>query len=335
MCKPDNSTIAMNTTNGGGVIIEDMKKMDDEQPTYKWVKVWLKIFYSIPPMVVPIINLSYSFSFVTALFLLASRNIGEYIMVNTFNWPGPGDEDYEATMWGRGSVSSIVHSTLLCIGLVIAFRTQKYSPSAHLSIAPQWWQNFVDSLLQFCTGYMIYDGIFNIILLRWDYGDLYPRRINFDDCLFLAHHLITSWYMSSTRIIKAGHMSAMACMFLGELSNPIHNMYMMSEHAQTVSCCNGPVGQAMHYWIEVAFAFTYNFLRVVVGPVAMIHLSYDVALSKQGRTNIPLGLRITWTAMVWIVIIGSMPWITKCNTVIFSFLHDMNILSKDDTSAEL
>ena len=326
MCKSDG-----NTTNTASASNSPADELDKQNV---FVKIFMKLYYATPPMVVPVINLSYSFSLVSAVFLLICRTIGEYIMVNVFNWP----EGHEKTIESRSAISSICHSTILCTGLILAFTSYRpYSPSAKFSISPKWWQDYVDCLLQFCTGYMLYDALFNILLLRWDImnGDLYPKYITFDDMLFLVHHIITTWYMSSTRIIQAGHMSAMCCMLLGELSNPLHNMYMMADNAITLDCCNGPIGQQMHYVIEISFAVVYNILRVIIGPIAMIHLSYDILCTTQGKTNIPLGLRITWTCMVWIVIFGSFSWIMKCNDIILKFVHEQVLNEPSVNAAEL
>ena len=103
-------------------------------------------------------------------------------------------------------------SPVICIGLIVAFSTQKYSPIAKFDEAPTWWREFADALLQFCTGYMVYDSLVNSCWLRWD-GERF--QLSDDDYLFLAHHFMTSFYMTSTRIIQAGHMSAIICMLLG------------------------------------------------------------------------------------------------------------------------
>jgi hypothetical protein len=280
------------------------------------VQSWLNVYHVLPKIYVPGTNLSISITLFGAMGLFTIRSIVQRILPLVFGWPSSNEVP---TIEGASSFAAIVHSTILCTGLILAFSTHKYSPSERLDVAPLWWQELVDSLLQFCTGYMLYDGFFNVLVLRWTWGDLTPT-FAFDDYLFLGHHMVTAWYMSSTRVIRAGHQSAMICMLLGELSNPLHNSYMMADVAMTLDCCNGPVGQQMHAVIEVLFAAVYNFIRVLVAPIFFVHLTYDICCTQQAKDNIPLGLRITWTVMVWAVVFGSFSWILKCHGILEKFV---------------
>lgn len=113
------------------------------------------------------------------------------------------DADFAAA-----SVAGVVHSSLLCPGLIAAFWSHSYNPSEHMSKAPhRWWQQSVDALLQFCTGYMIYDAIF-IVMMRTDLSLSWVPAFEPDDYLFLMHHMMTATYMTQARIYQAGHMSA-------------------------------------------------------------------------------------------------------------------------------
>jgi hypothetical protein len=121
-------------------------------------------------------------------------------MISVFGWPdtsGSSSENYPTTLESSGSAASIVHSSLLCPGLIVAFLSyhHKYSPSAKLfntndTNVNYWRQEFVDALLQFCTGYMIYDFLF-IILLRLDPTTSMIPNFRPDDYLFMGHHIAT------------------------------------------------------------------------------------------------------------------------------------------------
>jgi hypothetical protein len=206
---------------------------------------------------------------------------------------------------------------------------------------PQWWKDYADALVQFCTGYMLYDAVVNIICLRLpdnalslllDKKQIPIPTFTDDDILFLAHHMMTSFYMTSSRLIGAGQQSAMICMLLGELSNPLHNSYMIGELAMTVECCNGPFTQTLHYWISFVFAIVYNTLRVVVGPMMFAHVSYALIFTKDGRTNIrPIILNVLWNIMIWGVVFGSSSWIIKCHEIIVSTLSDLGLITGRDS----
>jgi hypothetical protein len=203
---------------------------------------------------------------------------------------------------------------------MVAFATQTCQPAARMGEAPLWWQKFADSLLQFCTGYMVYDALVNILYLRYD-PSLHSIVLNDDDKLFLVHHIMTSTYMTSARIIQAGHMSAMICMLLGELTNPLHNLYMMGEVAMKLDCCNGLTAQRFHAAISIAFAAMYNLFRAVLAPPVFAWVSYCLIVSKQGRTNIPLSLNLLWNFMIWAVVFGSSSWIVKCHGILVDFMQ--------------
>jgi hypothetical protein len=292
------------------------KKGSDEGggPIPRVAQIWRNVYHAVPKVNFPFTNLPMSFSLASAAFLFTLRMATEPLLTSVFHWP----EGATPTKEAAASMVSICHSSLLCLGLIVSFQTQTYRPSQKLVEAPLWWQEFVDALIQFCTGYMIYDAIYNVILLRWSPGDLLPT-FGPDDYLFLGHHIVTSTYMISTRVIKAGHMSAMMCMLLGELTNPLHNMYMISNVALTLDCCNGDLSQQLFAIISVSFAAMYFFFRVLFAPFFFLHITYDLLITKQGRTNIPLTLNIFWNLMIWAVVFGSISWIQKCLGILVDF----------------
>jgi hypothetical protein len=254
----------------------------------------------------------------SAMFLTSIRFLAEYMLVTTFGWP----EGDTLTKEAAASCGSICHSTLLCIGLIVAFQTQpRFDPAARMDEFPQWWQRFADALLQFCTGYMVYDALINIMFLRWDRQQPWALPVlNEDDKLFLVHHIMTSTYMTSSRVIGAGHISAMICMLLGELTNPLHNLFLMGEVAMKLECCNGPLARKSHAIISVAFAAMYSLFRAILAPPTFAVVSYCLILTTRGRNNIPIVINLLWNLMIWAVVFGSFSWIQKCNGILLDFI---------------
>ena len=163
-------------------------------------------------------------------------------------------------------------------------------------------------MLQFCTGYMVYDAVFSLLL---------PNNfvLQDDDVMFMGHHIVTALYMTSTRIVGAGHQSAMICMFLGEATNPFHNMFYFLQEAMKLDCCNGPLAQMTEYVNTFLFASSYAVVRAVGAPlVLMFYTCYD--LLANGRKDIPLLLMILWCILIWGVALGSIPWIEECWTIL-------------------
>jgi len=295
-----------------------MCKETSEQSDIPWlVQPWLKVYNGIPDFRFPGTQLSISFMLISSLFLLNVRVAAEQVLIHVFHWPATSS-DYILTTEAAASVGSITHSTILCPVLYLALRMLPYRPSAKLEDAPKWYQQLVDAMLQFCTGYMVYDTIVNIVYLRWQGMTQFPS-FTMDDYLFLGHHFVTAMYMTQARVIKAGHQSAMMCMLLGELTNPFHNSYFIAERAVKLNCCNGPRMQSFFTFISIAFAATYNLMRVIVAPIILGYTSYDLAFTEQGRKNIPFSLRIFWNVMIWGVIFGSSACIIMCHGILVNF----------------
>lgn len=278
---------------------------------------YLKVYNALPTINVPFTKFNVSFSLLSAVFLTCIRFTAESVLVSKFGWP----EGATPTMEASASCASVCHSTILCTGLIVAFLTQKYDVAAKIQdqgIDKKWWPEFADALLQFCTGYMVYDTVINILWLRWN-SELQTFEFGIDDYLFLGHHMVTTTYMSSCRVIGAGYMSAMICMLLGEITNPLQNMYMIAEVAVKLDCCNGPLMQQFYSFITVAFAAAYFSVRVVIAPPFFAMITYVLLLTKRGRTNVPLGLNIFWNLLIWGVVFGSTSWIVKCYNILAEF----------------
>lgn len=320
---------------GGTKAASSQAQQEAQIPTV--AKAWLSIYHAIPKLHVPYGDLDFSFALFSALMLSCVRFLAEYVLIQSFGWPTAEEGSLlngtTATKEAAACCASICHSSLLCVGLIVAFATQRCDPISKRTDHPQWWQDFADALLQFCTGYMVYDAVINIVLLRWDPQTHMLPIFNDDDKLFLVHHVMTSFYMTSARAVGAGHMSAMMCMLLGEMTNPLHNLYMLGEVAMTQECCNGQAAQRRHAIISVAFAAMYNLFRAVFSPTAMVFVTYRLLLTKRGRTNVPLPLNIVWNLMIWAVIFGSFSWMVKCQGILNDFymttFSGANVSSKE------
>lgn len=303
MCKESSTATTINT---------NMQDDDDDYYYYKdeknfpiLGKVWLRVYRSIVHVIPPMMNLDFSFAIAAAIFLIAVRVVVTYMLQAYAGFPMNDPASFEVS----GNAAAAAHSMLLVPALIVGFMTHKYSPSEHLSLAPSHWQEFVDALLQFCTGYMIYDAIFTVIL-RWDPALSWIPAFQFDDYLFLIHHLMTSSYMTMARYYKAGHMSAMMCMLLGEASNPFSNAHFAIQRTMALGdCCNGPVLQSAKVYVEFAFALVYASLRTTIGPIIFAPMSWNLLFSKEAKQNLPLAVRSLWVFMIVAVVLGSYFWV--------------------------
>jgi TLC domain len=261
---------------------------------------------------VTVVGLDVSLTIASSLFLGCVRFFAEYvIMIPIFHWPRNSMD----TKLSAASVTSITHSVVLVSTLYVLLTNAKpsYNPSGRMADeeAGPWWNDTVGAILQFCTGYMIYDAVLNIIWIKLAVPG--SGGISSEDLLFLGHHIVTTLYMSSTRWIQAGHQSAMMCMFLGELTNPLHNSYYIGQFAQKHDCCNGKVSQQMFTTIEFSFGLFYSLMRGIIAPVVFIHMTYNlITIGLFKVKEIPNWLIPLWIILIWGVEIGSIPWILEC-----------------------
>lgn len=290
--------------------------MSDNTPIPAVANFYVKLYHALPRVNVPFTSLNISFSLLGAFFLTIVRFSSENLLTNSFGWP----EDSKPTHEAAACLTSICHSTILCSGLIVAFMHEKYDVAAKIKdqgASKKWWPHLADALLQFCTGYMIYDTCVGIMWLRWN-SELGTIELTEDDKLYLVHHMMTTFYMTSCRIVGAGYMSAMICMLTGEITNPPMNFYLMFSLAMKLECCNGPLAQQFHYWNSIVFAASYFLVRVVIGPVFFACCTY-VLCTKRGRTNIPFALSIVWILLIWGVVFGSTSWVVRSYQMLADF----------------
>lgn len=273
------------------------------------------VFKSVPEFNIPGTSLPVSFVLVSTMFFISIRILGNKFLETALGWP----ENSVVTDRAASSIPSVVHSTLLCPGLILVLMARKYTPTEHISKGSEAWQDVVNALLQFCTGYMVNDTIFLVYRAQQASGTWIPT-VEFGDQLFLVHHFMTTLYMTQARSYKAGHMSAMMCMVLGELSNPFHNLYFIFGIASGLECCYGPMAQSINYYLPAVFASIYVLLRVVAAPPVMLYTTYDLLTNEEGKENLPLAIRFFWVFMIWAVIFGSIPEIMTCKGILEEFM---------------
>lgn len=288
--------------------VPSIQKMGD-LPLYG--KIIVALSRALPQYNFPYTRLPISFVVASAGFLVSIRIFANKILESFFGWPLGG----AVTDRAASSIPAIVKSTLLCPGLISAFMIQSYNPTEHISDASDEWQEFVNALLQFCTGYMLNDTLFLVYRAQQVAGSIIPK-FEFSDILLLGHHAMTSIYMTQARVYEAGHMSAMMCMLLGELSNPLHNIYFIANIASGLECCKGPKLQLAQAVAPKMFAAVYVFLRVIVGPPVMLYTTWDLVASEQGKENLPFAIRLFWAFMIWAVMVGSIPEVMMCKRIL-------------------
>jgi hypothetical protein len=282
---------------------------------------WGSLMNGLPQITIG--GLNFSVTAFTILFLTAVRLSAEYVMITYFGWPA----DNLLTKDAAASISAIVHSFQLVPGLWQCFMSQPYVPSERMDKAPIWWQDAATALIQFCTGYMIYDASFNIFWTKRATG------VPSEDYVFLAHHVVTILYMTSTRIVGAGHQSAMMCMFLGECTNPLHNAFYMMEKALQLDCCNGPLAQQMFSVIQIAFSIVYLTVRGPIAPTLFLPMTWD--LWAHGRKHIPVWIISVWSLLIWGVLFGSIPWTVECWDVLKKYAEEAGLIATEVVDKEL
>jgi len=284
------------------------------------LRMWATIYRATPQLVkIPFTQVDITFSLLSFLFLHIIRVITTPIMVNTYGWPA----NHKLTNEAVASVVSMFHAALLVPSLYVCLRTQPYRPSAKFSESPSWWNDAAKALILLCNGYMIQDTLFGVFLANYTPG--HGIKITSDQIPFIAHHVITVSYMLSTIVVEAGHISAMILMFLGEFTNPMFNSYLMAVSTVNLDFCCG-MSEALFQPIAAINAFFYILFRAIISPPFILHLGYDLILTKEGRKNLPLPLSIYFFTCGLIVLYGSVPWIADAWGLLKDTFHGKSIL---------
>mmetsp|Transcript_3227 Transcript_3227/g.6127 ORF Transcript_3227/g.6127 Transcript_3227/m.6127 type:complete len:292 (+) Transcript_3227:84-959(+) len=275
------------------------------------IKLYRAVFlYSSPKDPVP---LAYAQVLFSIAFLTAFRYFWMYCVLTPNGWDASAPVPLAKTRESIGGLVACTHSSLLLmplLGLLLSHPTKK--PSASMSSSPPFWNYHSSTLISFTTGYMLQDAFW---ILRYSFTPS-GFSVSANDTTFLLHHLATTLYMVSSRVRGAGHYSAMILMWLGEVTNPVHNIYLILEHA--VAKYPGERVDLAFWYASKAFAVSYGFLRIVVGPVAGIWIAYDLLLTSEGRKRVGLTLGVVWTVLIEEVLRGSFVYALEVAAVAWS-----------------
>lgn len=278
------------------------------------LKPWVYLYESTPTGNLPFTKTSITFSFLSFTFLLVCKLLIRQFVIS-MDWPDDDDTNEVCNL-----MTSIVHSLILCPPLLVLLVTQPFVPSASMDKAPDWWQSSAHGLLEFCTGYMVYDGLYNFVYLKYIKGGI---PLSTEDWCFLGHHLATSCYMTFTRINGAGHLSAMVIMFWGEISNPAQNLRSICIRTLEMGdCCSTKFVQDTFYpIINVIYALMYSIIRVGLNPYLNLRITYDFLFTSEGRERIPIAASLILLFMLWGITLGSIPWCLEAVDIVKIFVE--------------
>mmetsp|Transcript_10836 Transcript_10836/g.16703 ORF Transcript_10836/g.16703 Transcript_10836/m.16703 type:complete len:332 (-) Transcript_10836:82-1077(-) len=287
--------------------------IDDNIPSI--LLPWVKLNDALPKHYVPLTKLDLDFILLSCLFFTL-LDFGSAEVLQLMGWPS----DKKETRAAAGSLTTIFHSTTLVLSLGACLWSQRHvPPSAKMNAHPKWCQKATTSLIQYCTGYMIYDSLIQFGWDRWVPG--VGVVLSGGDKLFLGHHVATSFYMLSALVSEAGHVSALLLMFVGESTAPVHNCFRISRLVSSMEDFGGQVSESVHQFVALAWAVKYSLVRTFVGPACGIYITYDLLFTKSGRANVPLVLSSCWLFLCWGVMIGSIPWIIDALKIVIAHLH--------------
>ena len=258
------------------------------------IRPWVSLYRATPKIFIPGTDVDIAFSLRCAIFFTILRLSFRHALY-WFGWPVGSSDTYFVT----GCMVSICHSSIMLPGLAAILRSQKYVPSGKLDPSPQWYKDATNALMEFCTGYMIYDSILGYVVETWQPG--VGPALSEDGWLFIGHHILTTLYMSSARYFRAGHMSAMMLMFNGEFSAPIMNAHFILKKSLGQECCKSLAWlPALFAYNEQLFSVVYLVCRTAVSLTMIGHVSFDLLFTKRGRRDVPLWLSISWMPMCWV-----------------------------------
>lgn len=298
-------------------------KANNDEAIPPLVKCYLRLYKAVPTVYFPGTKLDIGFM----IFWMISFSIIRCIAVPVFliaGWPQDKVPTFDAA---ASFVGGYFHAPQVVALTFLLTTTQKpFNPSAVANDAPRWWQDATDAALQLCSAFMVYDFFF----LVW------TRRVpgqgivlDSEAVLFMAHHFMTFFYMTTSRICGAGQCSALTCIFLGEFTNTPFNTYFIYDLAKRVGLTFSPFYAQFGMPVEVFTAALYLLLRVVLCPVILTYVSYNLMLDKSIRAYVPLVLRLIWVALIYGVLIGSI----NQNITFYNLLKDY--MTDDITNQEL
>jgi len=276
---------------------DDKKQLNCNLETIPFsLKPWVSLRKSLPD--VRLCGLNVSVTLFSIAFLFCVRQLA-FILFEVNGWPQGTKENY----FHVACICAMGHSTPMILALFQCLLDQPYIPTMKLVESPLYWQLAADSLLQYCTGYMIQDSFFTFYR-AWVFGEFEPS-----DILFLGHHFATVSYMTQCRWIGAGYISTMSCILIGEISNPVMMVWYITKDAVESTCCNSPRVATIFRASELVYAFVYLIARAIFMPGSALQHFYTFFLS--GQKNISMFLCVYWYIAILAVQFGSLDYIVE------------------------
>lgn len=260
------------------------------------LRFWGAYYNSVPKIYLPGTKFDIAFTVVNSVFIFGMRLLFDFFYQGHLKW----DSNNKRTTDCAACSASVIFSVLLCTGLASALHCNRpFLPTAKMSDAPKWWRDVADAFLQLCTAYMFYDVIGMLMDNNW--------TIHPEDWAFVGHHVVTAIMMTQCRVLGVGHMSSMALMLTGESTNPFQNAMYICRYAIQIEPV-GTVWHVVHPYSELIYAALYSVMRLVVGPLQVIHITYHLLFTKLGKERVSLLTSCFWVFIIWGIILGSLPW---------------------------
>mmetsp|Transcript_46481 Transcript_46481/g.149120 ORF Transcript_46481/g.149120 Transcript_46481/m.149120 type:complete len:234 (-) Transcript_46481:73-774(-) len=128
-------------------------------------------------------------------------------------------------------------------------------------------------LLQISTGYMLSDSFYMIF---------------FDpDLLFILHHIITIVYMTWCISIGQGALSCLLLMFMGEITSPFQNVWLLARDLRF----DYPLARVVFRALTPLYTVFFVVVRTFVGPVYVRPPALGAAHDFRSRPHPPGGAR--------------------------------------------
>ena len=268
------------------------------------LRPWIISYDACPKIFLPFTNVDFCYTLFSAALLILVRYLSDAIFPSVLGWP----RGALITKESAACAVSGLQASLFLPSLLMCLLSVPYRPCAKMSDSPIWWQSAARALIQFCSGYMVYDSIM-LVVSTWDAENNRPG-LSDGDFMFLGHHFATMMYMTTALVQGAGHQSAMILMLLGESTSPLMNANSILRFAVKVYTESTLVHTAL-VWSEFIYALMYVPMRTFGGPLAALHLTIDLFATKKGREDCNVFLSVLWMPMCWGVLIGSIPWIKE------------------------
>jgi hypothetical protein len=262
-------------------------------------KFYLGLYNAVPRVYLPGTNLDVGFMACWMALFFTMRAVMIPIFFS-YGWPKDSRDTLDAVASLAGG---FFHAPNIVPMAWVLTRSQKpFNPAGASKEYPRWWQDAVDAMLQLCTGYMVYDFCV-LVWTRWVPGE--GLDLDAGTILFMAHHFVTAFYMTTARFYGAGQCSALVCIFLGEFTNTPFNVQFVLEMARKLGLAFTPFFAQLETPNEIVTAALYLPCRIIFAPVMCSYMTYTLLVDKSARKCVPIFIRFLWIGMMFGVIHGS------------------------------